>query len=76
MYSRPDQRYAALDTHILKWLRSRGHDVPKSTPSSKKKYKEIEQLFLFIADDLGVDPSVLDSFIWQKYSRGTKDGAV
>ena len=67
MWTRPNVRYAALDTHILKWLRARGHDVPKTTPSGKK-YKEIEQIFLTEADKLGIPPQELDTKIWKEYS--------
>lgn len=43
MSSRPNVRYAALDTHLLKFLRDSGvKNVPKSTPSGKK-YLTLEQ---------------------------------
>jgi thermostable 8-oxoguanine DNA glycosylase len=63
-WTRPDARHAVLDVHILRWLRNRGHDVPVSTPSSRKKYAEIENIFLEIADSLGVLPRDLDAAIW------------
>jgi endonuclease III len=37
---------AVLDVHILRWLRSKGYRVPSQTPSSTKRYREIEKLFL------------------------------
>lgn len=47
LHSRRDYRGAALDTHILKYLRDEGVEaVPKSTPSSVKNYKRLEEEFL------------------------------
>lgn len=67
--TRPGARVAALDTHILKWLRDRGYDVPKATPQSKKRYREIEDIFLAESDELHIDPDQLDAAIWETYSR-------
>ncbi len=67
--TRPGARVAALDTHILKWLRDRGHCVPISTPQSKKRYREIEEMFLAESDELYLEPDQLDAAIWQTYSR-------
>lgn len=63
-WTRPDARHAVLDVHILRWMKKRGHDVPTATPPSKKKYAEIEETFLKIADDLGTTPRELDAAIW------------
>lgn len=65
MYSRPNVRYAVLDTHILKWLRHCGVDAPKSTPGSKKKYKELETKFLQLCDQMNMKPDELDFGIWK-----------
>lgn len=72
----PGARYAALDTHILKWLRAQGYAAPKSTPQSRKKYLELEAIFLQLADKIhlatGVTPRELDYLIWSEYSsKGT-----
>lgn len=64
IWTRPDARHAVLDVHILRWLRKQGHDVPTATPASKKRYAEIERLFLKLADDLGTTPRQLDAAIW------------
>jgi hypothetical protein len=69
MHSRPDQRHAALDTHILKHLAVHGHDVPKSTPPSGRRYQKLEQAFLRLADKAGMSPSEYDLDIWKSYSR-------
>lgn len=69
MHSRPDQRVAALDTHVLKHLRKNGYpDAPLTTPGSAKKYRELEEAFLLLADASGLSPSVYDLEVWKMYS--------
>lgn len=66
--TRRGQRYAALDTHVLKYLRDvLGLEVPKQTPTGKK-YMELEQAYLAHCDEIGRDPAELDLEIWKKYS--------
>jgi 3-methyladenine DNA glycosylase/8-oxoguanine DNA glycosylase len=67
--TRPGARVAALDTHILKWLRDRGYDAPKATPQSQKRYQQLEATFLAESDALHIDPDRLDAAIWETYSR-------
>lgn len=69
IHSRRNARCAGLDTHILKYLRDKGHDVPKATPGSKKKYEKIERLFLTY---VGKNQSVasVDLGIWLYYKDG------
>jgi len=68
LHSRPNQRVAVLDTHILKYLKNMGHNVPKATPS-KNKYKVIEELFIQIADGLQMSIADLDLHIWKTYAQ-------
>lgn len=70
--TRPGARVAALDTHILKWLRVLGHKAPKSTPSGRS-YARWEQVFLGEADRLGLSPQDLDHRIWMHYAKGEGD---
>ena len=35
VHSRPNAHHAVIDTHLLKFLKSKGHDVPEQTPTSK-----------------------------------------
>jgi len=58
------ERYAVLDTHILKWLASKGHNVQLKTPQSWKRYQAVTDLFLAEADALGVHPVDLDRELW------------
>lgn len=67
--TQPGARFAALDTHILKWLHGRGYDVPRHTPTGKR-YAEIEKCFLEQADKLGMTPAALDLLIWEQYAKG------
>lgn len=68
--TRADPRVAALDVHILHWLRDLGYDVPKHTPQSSKQYRRVEAIFLAEADKRGIDPGELDRQVWRKYSAG------
>ena len=68
LHSRPDQRVAVLDTHILKYLRDMGHKVPKATPA-KNKYKAIEDIFISIADGLKMSIADLDLQVWNNYAK-------
>ena len=61
-------RYAALDTHVLKWLRHIGHDdAPKSTPPMGVWYDVWEAIFLDECDERGRIPAEQDLEIWEAY---------
>lgn len=66
IHSRPDQQYAGLDTHILKYLRDCGYEVPKSTPTGRK-YRELEAIFLDLAQRSGKSVAEFDLEIWNQY---------
>lgn len=63
MHSRPHQQLACLDTHILRWLGEKGHEVPKTTPNGQK-YLNLEKIFLAYAKDMNILPADLDLQIW------------
>ena len=65
LHTRLNQRYAVLDTHILRWFRERGYNMPESTPTSNKEYKRLEQIVLTVCDSLGMSPLDFDSIIWK-----------
>lgn len=70
MRTRPRAKVAALDTHVLRWLRDQGHGgIPESTPQSGKAYARVEKLFLAEAKKRRMRPSRLDAWIWDRYSR-------
>lgn len=68
IHSRENCNYAGLDTHILSYLNDLGYDVPRSTPSTKKKYIEIESIFLKLAKKSKKSLAKFDLDIWRKYS--------
>lgn len=69
LWTREGVRCAALDVHILHWLRDNGYpSAPRSTPQAGKKYKYWEDIFLKEADERGKTPRELDGEIWTKYS--------
>jgi hypothetical protein len=68
MFSRPDQRFAALDTHVLKHLRANGIEAPKTTPPAGKTYRRLELEFLKLADASGMSVADYDLMVWKNYS--------
>lgn len=70
IWTRPDADFAALDTHVLKWLRFIGHDAPKSTPTQGKRYAELQRIFLTEARARGMTARALDAEIWDWCSSG------
>lgn len=71
VHSRPDARYACLDTHVLKFLRDDlgAPDVPATTPQSRSQYERLERVFLAEADRQGKPVAVLDLEVWRRYTR-------
>jgi hypothetical protein len=69
MHSRPDQRIAAIDTHILKHLRTKGHEAPLNTPTAGPTYRRLETAFLHLADQAQMSPADYDLMVWKSYSR-------
>lgn len=68
LWTRPNERYATLDVHVLRWLRGLGYDAPKATPTGEK-YRKLEQAFLKEADNRNLTPRELDSQIWETGSK-------
>lgn len=75
LHTRPHQRIAVLDTHILSYLGRLGHDVPKTTPNGKR-YFELEKAFIKHADELGRDIAELDLSIWNENSKRSGPAAM
>lgn len=73
LWTRKNEQYAALDTHILKWLRYLGHDAPKTTPTGKK-YAELEEAFLEEVEKRKTVTSKLDYQIWEWCRDHAKPG--
>jgi thermostable 8-oxoguanine DNA glycosylase len=66
-HSREGYIGATLDTHLLRWLRTKGYDAPKSTPSVKK-YPYWEKIFLDLCAELWPNRSIaeVDLQIWKE----------
>lgn len=75
LWTRPGARHAALDTHILKWLRFllKNQKVPTSTPSGKQ-YGLLEAVVLDQADLRGMTPGELDEKIWGWCMQNNNNG--
>lgn len=69
MMTRPRQRVAALDTHVLKHLRAHGIDAPKATPPAGRRYRELEQAFIALADKAGMPVAEYDLGVWKDYAK-------
>ena len=64
--------YAVLDTHILSWMRSHGvPDAPKNTPTTSKKYKELEKQFRYLSrlKFPHLSDAQIDLLIWSDQSN-------
>lgn len=68
MHSRPNQRLAAIDTHVLKHLREKGYEAPTATPPAGKLYRKLEEQFLALADAAGESPADYDLRVWKSYA--------
>ena len=76
LHSRPNQKVAVLDVHILHWLRDQGYDqVPKIAPGSIRIYKYWESIFLYECALKYRDVAELDLEIWNHYSKKVKVSA-
>lgn len=67
LHSRPEARVAVIDTHVLKFLRERGHDVPKGFPTSNA-YSRLEGIMLREMDASGLPRAEFDLAVWSHYA--------
>jgi thermostable 8-oxoguanine DNA glycosylase len=67
LHTRPNVRYAALDTHIRKHMTALGIEFPKGQPKGKR-YLALEQEFLKLADASGMTVAEFDLMLWNKHS--------
>ena len=64
VHSRPDQQYAILDVHILRYLNKEGIKAPKATPPAGKVYTALEKEFLLLAAKSGMTVADFDLSLW------------
>lgn len=69
MHSRPNQRIAALDTHILKELNAQGVVAPRNTPPKGRRYNQLEKEFVRLADVAQMSVADYDLFVWKKWRK-------
>lgn len=69
LHTRPKQRIACLDTHVIRHMRDLGLTTQKGTPPKGPKYKALEDEFLKLADQSGMSPADFDLMIWNTYAR-------
>ena len=69
-HSREDFDEPVLDTHILRYLKDVGHDVPSSTPQNPNVYQKVAGLFKREADLAEMSVTDFDLQVWTKYSYG------
>jgi endonuclease III len=68
MCHRPGVALAALDTHVLKYLKWAGvSNVPKETPAAGPTYRRLEQEFLKLVPP-HLTPAEFDTIIWKSYA--------
>lgn len=67
VHSRPNQQYAVLDVHILRWLRKQGINAPKNTPQGKW-YEYFEKIFLTFVSKAEESVATFDLKIWNKFA--------
>lgn len=68
LHTRENQKIAALDTHILHYMRDQGIDTPKGTPGKGAKYRELEVKFVELAEASGMSIADFDLKVWRQYS--------
>lgn len=74
LYTRENQRLAALDTHIWKVVRDNFPDAPAKIPSTKKQYKFWEAKFLSLLNTKKyshLNPVTFDFYGWDGKRKGT-----
>lgn len=77
LHSRPQQEYAVLDTHILRYLRDIGTEwAPKQAPTNPVTYRALERIFLRDAEELGRTPAEHDLETWTLYQTSVEVAAA
>jgi len=78
LHSRPNIELAVLDCHLMKYLRDKGVDAPQQTPTSIKKYLELQSKFLYLAklDFPFMSIADIDLMLWTKYSGRLENDVI
>lgn len=74
MWIRPNEVYAALDVHVLRWMRENGYpNAPRSTPTSWITYQRFERAFISEATKRGKTARQFDAEIWEAGAKRTQN---
>lgn len=71
LHTRPDQKIAVLDTHVLRHMRSLGLTTQEGTPPKGPKYAALEKLFIDLAEKNNMSIADYDLHIWRTGSGNT-----
>lgn len=69
LHSRPEIEVAVIDTHMVKYVASLGHDVPKGVPTGKS-YARLERIVIDRARSVGMPLDQFDLAVWSHYASG------
>lgn len=69
LHSRADADVAVIDTHVLKYLASLGHEVPDTIPVGET-YLRLEAIMLDAARAAGMPMADFDLAVWKHYASG------
>jgi thermostable 8-oxoguanine DNA glycosylase len=67
LHSRRDADVAVIDTHVLKYLASLGHQVPSTIPTGDA-YLALEKIMLTAARTAGMSMAEFDLRVWKHYA--------
>lgn len=71
LHSRENANVAAIDTHVLKYLKARGYTVTKGIPKGKA-YARLEGYMLAEMAASGMTPADFDLALWSHYASKGK----
>ena len=69
LHARAGSEVAVIDTHMVKFIRHLGHDVPKGVPTGKH-YARLERIVLDHVRGSGMDLAGFDLAVWSHYASG------
>jgi len=67
MHTRPNQKMAAIDTHVLKHLARLNIKVPKATPPAGPTYRRLEADFIRLAEAADMEVAEYDIMVWKQF---------
>jgi hypothetical protein len=59
--------------HMLRHLKGLGHTVPRETPATVRRYRELEAVVLDLADRAGTTPAKYDLDVFRTAQEGRRE---